>query len=316
MSVDPELQAVLDLVAAAGEVDPRAVGPEGLRAGFEALSVLFGPVRDDVEVTEMTLQGRSGPITACRFEPAGGGDGSALIWFHGGGWVIGSVDTHASLCADLAVAAGTSVISVDYRLAPEHPFPAALDDALDATLAVVTDAGSSGVDPGRVAVGGDSAGGQLATVVARRFRDLGGPSLAAQVLVYPVTDLAAAPGEHPSQQESASGYLLTGATMDFFADCYAPVVENRGDPDLSPLRAPDLSGLPPALVLTAEHDLLRDEGEAYARALRSAGIDVVAERHAGTIHLFLQLAGTTSRARALAQIGSFLARPGGDAPAE
>jgi len=307
VSVDPELQSVLDLVAAAGEVDPRSVGPEGLRAGFEALSVLFGPVRDDVEVTAVSLPGRSGPIAARRFDPPGGGDGSALVWFHGGGWVIGSVDTHAALCADLAAAAAATVISVDYRLAPEHPFPAALDDALDATLAVVTSAASFGVDPARVAVGGDSAGGQLATVVARRLRDLGGPPLAAQVLVYPVTDLAAAPGEHPSQQEASTGYLLTGATMDFFAECYAPGVEGRGHPDLSPLRSPDLSGLPPALVLTAEHDLLRDEGEAYARALRTAGVDVVAERHAGTIHLFLQLAGTTARARALAQIGSFLA---------
>lgn len=307
MAVDPELQVVLDLVNAQGDVDPREAGPEALREGFAALALLIGPPREDVAVEDLVLQGRSGPVRVRRYDAADRSTGAALVWFHGGGWVIGSVDTHDALCRDLAAVTGAAVFSVDYRLAPEHPFPAAADDALDATSAIIAEAGPLGVHAGRVAVGGDSAGGQLATVVARRLRDLGGPMPAAQVLVYPVTDLAGAPGEHPSRQENGTGYLLTDATMDYFADCYVPDRVLRVDPDLSPLRAPDLSGLPPTLVITSEYDPLRDEGEAYAAAMRGAGVDVVAERHDGTIHLFIQLRTTRRCQDALDQIGSFVA---------
>lgn len=307
MTVDPELQVVLDLVNAQGDVDPREAGPVALREGFAALALLIGAPRQDVTVEDLVLQGRSDPLAVRRYDAPDRASGAALVWFHGGGWVIGSVDTHEALCRDLAAATGAVVFSVDYRLAPEHPFPAAADDAVDATSAIITEAGRLGVHPARVAVGGDSAGGQLATVVARRLRDLGGPMPAAQVLVYPVTDLAGTAGEHPSRHENGTGYLLTEATMDYFADCYVPDRALRTDPDLSPLRTPDLSGLPPALVITSEYDPLRDEGEAYAAALRRAGVDVVAERHDGTIHLFIQLRTTRCCQDALDQIGSFVA---------
>lgn len=307
MAVDPELQVVLDLVNAQGDVDPREAGHEALREGFVALASLIGPPREDVTVEDLLLQGRSGPLAVRRHDTPDRTSGAALVWFHGGGWVIGSVDTHEALCRDLAAVTGAAVFSVDYRLAPEHPFPAAADDAMDATSAIIAEAGRLGVHPARVAVGGDSAGGQLATVVARRLRDLGGPMPAAQVLVYPVTDLAAAPGEHPSWRTNGAGYLLTADTMDYFADCYVPDRALRTDPDVSPLRAPDLSGLPPALVITSEYDPLRDQGEAYAAAMRRAGVDVVAARYDGTIHLFLQLRATRRCQDALDQIGSFVA---------
>ena len=202
---------------------------------------------------------------------------------------------------------GATVLSVDYRLAPEHPYPAAIDDAVDATVAVCAGAAGPGVDPARIAIGGDSAGGHLAAVVARQLRDLGGPRLAAQVLIYPVTDPAAPAGEHPSWEENGHGYVLTADTVDFFTDCFLPDPARRVEPDASPLRAGDLSGLPPALVLTAEFDPLRDEGEAYAAAMAAAGVDVVAERYDGAIHLFFQLSTTAACRRAIDQVGSFLA---------
>lgn len=306
MTVDAELQPVLDLAAAAGEVAPAELGPAGLRASMEALAAVFGPARDDVVVRGTDLEGRSGRIPARVYEPEAGSTGAALVWFHGGGWVIGSLDTHDVLCRDLAAVTGATVVSVDYRLAPEHPYPSAVEDALDATVAVLRGAAGPAVDPTRVAVGGDSAGGHLATVVARRLRDLGGPRPCAQVLVYPVTDLASGPSEHPSLATNGRGYLLTAETMDFFADCFVPDPAQRLEPDASPLRSSDLAGLPPALVITAEHDPLRDEGQAYAAALAAAGVDVVSECHAGTIHLFVQLSTTTACRRALEQIGSFL----------
>jgi acetyl esterase len=210
------------------------------------------------------------------------------------------------LCRELAAATGATVVAVDYRLAPEHRFPAAVDDATDAAVAVATGAAGPGVDPARVALGGDSAGGHLATVVARRLRDLGGPVPAAQVLVYPVTDLRGDAQRYPSRAQNATGYLLTTETMDFFVDSFVPEPAARAGADASPIRADDLSGLAPALVLTAEYDPLRDEGEAYADALGAAGVDVVAERADGAIHLFLQLSSTQASQRAIEQIASFL----------
>lgn len=307
MPVDPELQEVVDLVNSLGSVPPEELGVEGMRSSMDGLSLLFGAPRDDVVVDDLEVPGRGEPIAVRRYVPAGGGSGAALVWFHGGGWVIGSLDTHHVLCCDLAAASGATVVSVDYRLAPEHPYPAAVEDAVDATVALATGAAGPGVDPGRLAVGGDSAGGHLATVVARRLRDLGGPPLQAQVLVYPVTDQAAGDGEHPSRTENGEGYVLTAATMAFFTDCFVPDPARRAEPDASPLRAQDLAGLPPALVITAQYDPLRDEGEAYADALAAAGVDVTAERHDGTIHLFVQLAGTQACRRAIDQVASFVA---------
>jgi acetyl esterase len=306
MAVDPELQVVLDLVNAAGPVDPAELGAEGMRASMEAMAALFGAPREDVVVDELELAGRAGPIAARRYVPAAGASGAALVWFHGGGWVIGSLATHDVLCRELAAATDATVVAVDYRLAPEHRFPAAVDDAIDAAVAVATGAAGPGVDPARVALGGDSAGGHLATVVARRLRDLGGPLPAAQVLVYPVTDLLGDAQRYPSRAENATGYLLTTETMDFFVDSFVSDPTDRAVADASPIRSDDLSGLAPALVLTAEYDPLRDEGEAYADALVAAGVDVVAERHDGAIHMFVQLSTTRAAQRAVEQIASFV----------
>lgn len=305
MPVDPELQPVLDLLGAVGPIDARELGAEGLRASMDGLVPLYGEPRGDVVVTDLSVPTRAGRVPLRRYEPAAGASGAGLVWFHGGGWVIGSLDSHDQACRELAARTGGTVWSVDYRLAPEHPYPAAVHDAVDATVAVAT--GAAGVvDPARLAVGGDSAGGHLATVVARTLVELGGPVPCAQVLVYPVTDLHGDRGTHASRHDNAEGYLLTTDTMEFFTDCFVPDPARRSEPDASPLRAPDLSGLPPALLLTAEYDPLRDEGEAYAAAMAAAGVEVVAERYDGAIHLFWQLSTTTASQRAMGQIASFL----------
>lgn len=306
MAVDPDLQVVVDLVNSMDQVGPRDLGVDGLRESFDAMGLLFGEPPGGVVVQELQVDGRSGSIGVRRYDPEAGPSGAALIWFHGGGWVIGSLDSHDVLCRDLAASTGVTVLSVDYRLAPEHPYPAAVHDAVDATVALCAGAVGPGVDPARIAVGGDSAGGHLAAVVARQLRDLGGPPLAAQVLIYPLTDPAAAAGEHPSREENGHGYVLSTDTVDFFTECFLPDPARRTEADASPLRVEDLSGLPPALVLTAELDPLRDEGEAYAAAMAAAGVEVTAERYDGAIHLFFQLSTTTACRRAIDQVGSFL----------
>jgi acetyl esterase len=206
--------------------------------------------------------------------------GAALVYFHGGGWVLGSVITAHGVCAALAHESRYTVVSVDYRLAPEHPFPAAVEDAWAATTWVHKHGAELGA-PGPLAVGGDSAGGNLAAVMALRARDRGLP-LAFQLLVYPVMD---ADLDTTSYPENAQGYWLTRAGMAWFWDQYLPDGD-RFHPDASPLRAEDVSGTPPALVITAEYDPLRDEGEAYARRLEEAGVPVTLSRYDGLIHAF------------------------------
>jgi acetyl esterase len=218
-------------------------------------------------------------------EDAVGSNRGVLLWLHGGGWVIGDLDTADSTCRALANRAGAVVVSVDYRLAPEHPAPAALEDCLAALTWTVENAELLGVDVSKVAVGGDSAGGNLAALVCQRVRDEFGPDIDFQLLVYPVTDLTLG---HPSIDENAEGYFLTKASMEWFVDCYLGDRE-RKDASVSPLFA-DLSGLPPALVITAEYDPLRDEGEAYATRLQEAGVPTEHRRYDGQIHGFLGMA--------------------------
>jgi acetyl esterase len=199
------------------------------------------------------------------------------------------------------------VVSVDYRLAPEHPFPAAVTDAADALGAVVSRAGEWGIDPGRLAVGGDSAGGNLAAVTARHWRDTGSPPLRLQLLVYPVCDLTNDLERFPSLRENGDGYVLTAETMAFFGDTYLPGDLDRSDPDASPLSAPDLAGVAPALVITAEFDPLRDEGEAYAARLAAAGVPTTLTRYDGAVHTFFQMGGITGiGAEAVAQAAAAL----------
>ena len=313
MPVDAELQPVLDLLAAMESPPPMESGPEVAREGFAMLCAAFGPGPEGVDVDDLAVAGAEGEIPARRYRPHGIGDGPApaLVFLHGGGFVIGSLDTHDGLCRELAVGAGVVVVSVDYRLAPEFPAPAAVLD-VDAALADVVDrADVLGIDPTRVAVGGDSAGGNLAALAAlhwedRRRTDPALPPLRLQVLIYPVADLVGDAARFASLRSNGEGYLLTADTMDFFMHHY---VRSAGvdpaDPSINPLRA-ELAGAAPALVLTAEYDPLRDEGEAYAAALEAAGVEVRAVRYDGAIHAFVQMANTAIGRRAIEQICSSL----------
>lgn len=217
-----------------------------------------------------------------------------FVYFHGGGWVIGDLDTHDDPCRFLAAYSGAVVLAVDYRLAPEHPFPAAVEDAEAAYAWAVTNAERLGVDPSRIAVGGDSAGGNLAAAVCLMARDKAIPLPAIQLLIYPITDAA---GEAPSRRTFGAGFLLTSNDMDWFERHYLPKGSDRADPRVSVLRAPDLSGLPPAYIATAGFDPLRDEGEAYAERLREAGVGVDLRRHPGLVHTFANLTAVCQSAR-------------------
>ena len=213
-------------------------------------------------VEDLRVPGPGGEVPVRVYASERGGVRPALIYFHGGGFVFGNLDTHDAVCRALAKESGAVVISVDYRLSPEHKFPAAVEDSHAVTVWVAANAERLGVDARRIAVGGDSAGGNLATVIAMRCRDAGGPALASQVLLYPVTDFSSF--ETASHQELGEGYFLTRAAMEWFCGHYLASADLARHPEASPLLAPNLRGLPPALVITAEFDPLRDEGEAYA----------------------------------------------------
>ncbi len=222
----------------------------------------------------------------------------ALVFFHGGGWVLGSLDSHDQLCRTIAADSGCAVVNVDYRLAPEHPYPAAVDDAWNAT------AWASERFP-RIAVGGDSAGGHLAAVTALRARERG-VELALQVLVYPITDFSF---DTDSYRTHGDVRNLPAASMRWFWNLFLPALASGDDPEVSPLRAPDLRGLAPALVLVSEYDPLCDEGEAYAEALSAAGVPVTLSRYDGMIHGFIRMPAKIDRARdAIAEVSSALRR--------
>lgn len=291
MPVKPEVEVVLSVLAAVEEVPLAEQTPEGLRQAYAAMRAL-GTKDEMAKVIDRTFPGPAGAVPVRIYVPhevADAEDGRAapaLIWFHGGGWVIGDIETHDTTVRAVAKAAGLVAISIDYRLAPEHPFPAAVDDAMAAVRWVVAHAPELGVDPGRLAVAGDSAGGNLAAIVCQQLRDTG-PAIGFQLLVYPATDMHMS---SPSIDENAEGYFLTKEAMLWFRDHYLGDGD-RDDPLVSPLLAADeaLSGLPPALVITAEYDPLRDEGEAYGERLRSAGGDVIVTRYDGMIHGFFSL---------------------------
>ena len=209
--------------------------------------------------------------------------------------MIGDLDTHDGACRFLAADSGRHVLSIDYRLAPEHPFPAAVEDASRPSPGLCEHAAELGADPARIAVGGDSAGGNLAAVTCHLARDSGGPRPAMQLLIYPATD---ADDVYPSRRLFAEGFLLTRADMDWFEEHYLPDPASRDDPRVSVLSAENLSGLPPAYVVTAGFDPLRDEGEAYAERMREAGVQVALRRHAGLVHSFANLTAVSRSARA------------------
>lgn len=279
-----------------GELPPE----ETRRTQDAAAEKVFGLV-PDVACEDRSIPGPAGAIPVRVYRP-GEEQAPVLVYFHGGGWVLGSLNTHHGVCATLAGLAGCLVCSVDYRLAPEHRFPAAVDDAWAVTTWAAEYAQELGGRPGALAVGGDSAGGNLAAVCALRARDVGLP-LALQLLVYPVTD---ADLDTATYRRFAEGYYLTAYSMGWFWDHYFPEGD-RFHPDASPLRAEDVSGTAPALVITAEFDPLRAEGEAYARRLEESGVPVTLSRYDGMIHGFFRMPGVIDRANdALAEAAETL----------
>jgi acetyl esterase len=245
------------------------------RAVFEARTATFvDRARLPVTTRDVTLPSS---IAARLYVPAGApAEGPLVVYYHGGGWVVGSIASHDRSCRWLAHLAGVRVVAVDYRLAPEHRFPAAVEDAVAAYAYIASHPNEFGADASRLAVAGDSAGGNLAAIVAQSVRSTGIPAPALQVLIYPVTDLA---HDHPSVDIYATGFSLTKATMEWYKDHYVPDHARRHDSRASPLLADDLSNLPPAYIATAVADPLRDEGEAYAQRLREAGVPVNLQRH-------------------------------------
>ena len=289
-ALDPQARAVIDLVISSGRPAYHQLSPKDARHLFRETRPASTPTPPQIGmVRDLTADGPLGPIPLRVYRPAGVPASTplaVLVFFHGGGWVIGDLETHDVLCRQLTAGSGVSVVSVDYRLAPEHKFPAAVDDAWAATRWVVAHAGELAVDASRLAVGGDSAGGNLAAVVALLARDKGAPAIAVQVLIYPVTDLV---GETRSYRDFAEGYLLTREGMRWFIAHYLTAEAEAADWRASPLRAQSLAGLPPALIVTAGFDPLRDEGEAYAERLRDAGVRVDSVCYGGMIHGFVPM---------------------------
>ena len=295
MPLHPQCQTVLEALAQAGSPPLEQMEPAQAREVFRAMATMEAG-EDVARVDDRHVPAAAGheiPVRVYTPDAAVGVDSGLLVWFHGGGYVIGDLDSADATCRALANRSGAVVVSVDYRLAPDHPAPAASDDCVEALTWCVENAELLGVDATRVAVGGDSAGGGLAAVVCQRVRDEFGPAIAFQLLVYPTTDATLA---HPSMDENAEGFFLTKAGMVWFYRHYLAGRDPK-DPVVSPLHAKDHSGLPPALIITAEFDPLRDEGEAYAAALRDAGVPVEAVRYDGQIHGFFSMTGMLDDAR-------------------
>lgn len=311
MPVDPQIQVLLDARAKLPPLHTLSV--EDARAQMAARDIPGLRVPSVASVVNRDMQGPHGSLPLRIYTPHGTGPFPLMVFFHGSGFVVCSLDTHDPMCRNLCAGAGCVVVSVDYRLAPEHPFPAAPDDALAATRWAVANAGSLNADTSRVVVAGDSAGGNLAAVTALRVRDEGGPDLAAQLLIYPVTDYHD-PG-WPSMTENAEGYGLTRAGMAWFWNHYLADPSQAAHPHACPIKANDLSRLPPAYVITAEFDPLRDEAEAYAAALSRAGVETKMRRWDGMNHGFFFFPGLVDKAGAAiddscAWLTSVLARRG------
>jgi acetyl esterase/lipase len=295
MPLDPQARMLLDQMQAMGLPPLDALPVPEARAAIMQMVAAAGPPEPVARVENRTVPGPAGEIPVRLYAPEAKGPLPVLVYYHGGGWVIGNLDSHDGVCRQLANAAGCLVVSVDYRLAPEHPYPAAAEDAYAAARWVAAHAASLGGDPARVAVGGDSAGGNLSAVVSQMARDRGGPRLVYQLLIYPVVD---APGdERASYRDNADGYFLTATSMHWFWNHYQAGKPSCREPYACPLRATDLRGLPPALVITAEFDPLRDEAEEYAAKLHAADVPVTLTRYDGMIHGFFGMAALLDQAK-------------------
>jgi acetyl esterase len=316
MPIDPAAKNLLDLLVAAGRPKVWQVGAIEGREGLRKLAQLADAKDVPIgRIENATWPGPAGPLAYRSYTPVDAAPEPlpALLYFHGGGFVIGDLDTHDGLCRLLANASGCRVISAEYRLAPEHKFPAAVEDAYAAARWVAANARGLGIDEDRIAIGGDSAGANLAAVVCQLAQQRGGPKLALQLLFYPATRSDA---ETPSRRALAEGYLLEKKSMEWFFEQYVAPGTDPKDPRISPLLAADLSGLPPAHIHTAEFDPLVDEGKAYAEKLAAAGVAVEYTCHEGMIHHFFCLAGAIPYARiAIADAGAAIKHALAPAPA-
>lgn len=302
----PEARALLEMMDAQGAPPLESQDPVEARISrVEPMKMLGGLPEALDRVEDLTIPGPAGGVPVRVYASERGGLRAALIYFHGGGFVFGNLDTHDAVCRSLAKESGAVVIAVDYRLSPEHKFPAAVEDAHAATVWVSANAERLGIDARRISISGDSAGGNLATVTAVRCRNAGGPALVSQVLIYPVTDMSSF--DTDSHREYGEGYFLSRAGMEWFTSHYLASADLARHPEVSPLLAPDLNALPPALVITAEFDPLRDEGEAYAKRLQKAGVPVTMTRYPGMIHAFVSMRGVLSGGRqAIQEVAKFI----------
>jgi acetyl esterase len=293
--LDPAVRQLLEAAEAEGNPPLESFSPEEARKlAIESLKTAGGTPEPVRSIENLRIPGPDCEIPIRIYTPDAPAPRPALVYFHGGGWVVCDLDTHDVVCTAIAHRAGAVVIAVDYRLAPEHKFPAAVTDSYAATAWVASNAKRLGIDPKRISVGGDSAGGNLAAVVSLKSRDEDGPAIALQVMVYPATDLSSF--DTPSYQEFGESHYLTKSEMEWFRDHYLRSMEDARDPRASPLLTLDLSELPPALIITAECDPLRDEGEAYAKRLANDGVAVTYTCYPGMIHPFFSLSGAIPQA--------------------
>jgi acetyl esterase len=288
MPLHPQVQGLLAQMAESGLPPLETLTVEQNREIIHQMGELAGPPEEVARIVDTAAPGPDGDVPVRVYVPESQGPLPVLVYFHGGGWVIGSIDGTDAPCRALANRSASVVVSVGYRLAPEHPFPAGVDDAYAAVVWAAEKIGEYGGDGSRLAVGGDSAGGNLAAVVSQLAKARGGPPIAFQLLLYPATDRH---DSSPSMTENAEGPLLTRAWMDWFFGHYLTGPDDGFDPRVSPARTEDLSGLPPALLITAEYDPLRDQGAEYARRLQAAGVAVEHLPFDGMIHGFFQMAG-------------------------
>ena len=293
MPLDPEVKAYLDRVAASGAPPRGAMSVDETRRAYRGIVALSGEAPELTRVEDRTIPGPGGPLPVRLYDPSDAGGLPVLAYFHGGRFFSGDLETHDPVCRILADLSGWMVVAVDYRLAPEHRFPAAAEDGYAAAAWLADHAGEIGGDPRRVAVGGDSAGGNLAAVAALQAHRLGAPRLCCQMLIYPMLDATCSLGSH---RTVGAGF---GAGSEDMLRGYREYLGDADprDPRISPLLTGDLSGLPPAYVLSAEYDSLRDEAESYARALAEAGVPVVADHFDGAIHGIFQLGGVIGLGR-------------------
>jgi len=301
MPLDRRAERLLAMLGATRGESDAAQTPAVRREALRTLARAGDDASSPSWIEERRISGRKHPIGLRLYAPLDAARDilPGLVFFHGGGWVAGDLDTHDGLCRRLALAANCRVIAVDYRRAPEHPFPAALNDAIAATAWIAAHAAELRVDGARLAVGGDSVGGGLAAGVAQAARDNGGPRIALQVLICPILDVGRATG---SRAQLGDGYFISRAAFARDLDAYLKPCVQADDPRLSPLHADDVSRLPPAILHTAEFDPFRDEGEAYAERLRAAGVAIEATRHMGQIHYFYALARAIPAARGAAEL--------------